>query len=183
MSIAIPSVGCFGPCSAKACDSVLAGLIGEQIHGVAGVVPQQMIGPAARLAERVGVGAAEEVGLHVHLQDLQFAGQDAFVDPLMTGIEAARMAGHGDDAGFPLHAHQPFGVGERVGHGDFDHDVLAGAHALLALRRVHLRRRASGSRHPGRAAPGSRPGSRSSAESSTAARLRAPTRHSSPQAK
>ena len=47
----------------------LAGLILEQIHGVAGVVPKQMIGPTARLAGRVHVGAPEEIGLHIHLLD------------------------------------------------------------------------------------------------------------------
>ena len=52
----------------------LAGLVLEQIDGVAGVVPQQMIGPAARLAGRVHVGAAEEIGLHVHLLDFELAG-------------------------------------------------------------------------------------------------------------
>jgi hypothetical protein len=30
---------------------------------VRGVVPKQMVGPAARLAQRIHVGAAEEIGL------------------------------------------------------------------------------------------------------------------------
>ncbi len=54
-----------------------ARLIGEQIDGVRGVMPQQMVGPGARLSQRVHVGAAEEIGLHVHLLDVELAGDDA----------------------------------------------------------------------------------------------------------
>ena len=167
ISMAIPSVGCLGPCSAKLLANLLARLIAEQVHRVAGVVPQQVIGPAARLAERIDVRPAEEIGLHVHLQHLELAREDALVDPLMAGVEAARMARHRDDAGFLLHPHEPLGVRERVGHGNLDHDVLAGAHALLALRRMQLRRRGQNHRIEPRAAPGSPPGSPSSAVSSS----------------
>ena len=58
-------------------------LVGEQVDGVRGVVPQQVVGPAARLAERVHVRAAEEVGLHVHLLDVELAGDDPLVHPLV----------------------------------------------------------------------------------------------------
>ena len=54
-----------------------ARLVLEQIDSVAGVVPQEVIGPRARLAERVGVGATEEISLHVHLQHLEFTGANA----------------------------------------------------------------------------------------------------------
>ena len=135
----------------------LAGLIGEQIHRVAGVVPQQMVGPAARLAERVHVGAPEEIGLHVHLLHLEFAGEHALVDPLMARIESSGVAGHRDDAGFLLHLQQALGVRHRVGHRDLDHHVLAGAHALFRLGGVHLRGRGTGSPLPDPAGAGTRP--------------------------
>src|SRR5688572_18156249 len=115
------------------------GLILEQIHGVAGVVPQQVVGPAARLAERIHVGAAEEVRLHVHLLDPDLAGQDLLAYPLVRGIEAPRMTTHADEAGFLLYAREFFGVPEVVGDRDFDLHVFAGAHALDALAGVHLR--------------------------------------------
>ena len=54
---------------------------------------------------------------------------------LVAGIEAARVAAHGDHAGFLLHLHQPFGIGQIVRDRDLDQHVLAGAHALLALLR------------------------------------------------
>jgi hypothetical protein len=66
---------------------------------VGGVVPQQVVGPAARLAQRVHVAAAEEVGLHVHLLDVELAGSDLLVDPLVAGVEAPGVAAHGDQAG------------------------------------------------------------------------------------
>ena len=118
-----------------------AGLILEQVDGVGGVVPEQVIGPAPRLARRVHVLAPEEIGLHVHLLDIQFALLDALVHPLMAGIEAPHVADHGDDAGFVGDLHQRLGVLDRVGDRDFDQHVLAGAHHLFALAEVHFRRR------------------------------------------
>ena len=63
------------------------------------------------------------------------------MDPLVTGVEAAGVAAHGDDAGFGLHFEETFGIGQVVGDGDFDHDVFAGAHALFGLGGVQLGRR------------------------------------------
>ena len=60
----------------------LAGLVLEQIDGVGGMVPQQVIGPAARLAGRVHVLSAEEISLHVHLLDFQLAFDDASCAPI-----------------------------------------------------------------------------------------------------
>ena len=51
---------------------------------------------------RVHVGAAEEVGLHVHLLDLQLARDDLLVHPLVARVEAARVAAHRDQAGLLL---------------------------------------------------------------------------------
>jgi hypothetical protein len=47
---------------------------------------------------------------------------------------------HGNDTGLALNSHQALRIRDRIRHGDLDHDVLAGAHALLALRRVYGRR-------------------------------------------
>ena len=140
----MPSCGCIGPCSACAREADFARLVLEQVHGVTGVMPQQMIGPTTRLAQRIGVGPAEEIGLHVHLLNLQLAGLDALMNPLVAGIEAPGVAAHADDARLLLHLQQPFGVGQVVGNRDFDHHVLARAHALLGLLRVHLGRASRG---------------------------------------
>ncbi len=64
-------------------DDVGAALVGEEVDGVRGVMPEEVVGPTPRLAERVQVGAAKEVRLHVHLEDPKFAGANALVDPLM----------------------------------------------------------------------------------------------------
>ena len=106
-----------------------------------GMVPEQVIGPAARLAERVHVGAAEEIGLHVHLLDMEFVRQNALVDELVARIEAARVADHRHETGFPLHRRDRLGVLEAVGQGDLDLHVLAGLEALDRLGGVHLGRR------------------------------------------
>ena len=71
------------PLHRVAIGDVLAGLVLEQVDGVGGVVPQQMVGPAPRVAGGVDVLAAEEIGLHVHLLDLQLAGLDLLVDVLV----------------------------------------------------------------------------------------------------
>ena len=54
--------------------------------------------------------AAEEVRLHVHLLDLQLAGGDAPVHPLMRRIEAARVPDHADQAGLLLQLVDGLGV-------------------------------------------------------------------------
>ena len=158
MSMAMPSSGCVGPCIAWTCDAVSAGLVLEQVDGVAGVVPEQVVGPAPRLAEGIHVGPAEEVGLHVHLQHPQLAGRDLLVDPLVAGVEAAGVAGHRDEARVLLRLHQRLGVGEAVRHRDLDLHVLAGLQALDGLRRVHLGGRAQDHRVDVLAASGCRPG-------------------------
>ena len=59
----------------------------------------------------------------------------------MAGIEAARVAGHGDESGLLLRFQNALGIGQRIGHGDLHLHVLAGAHALHGLIGVHLRGR------------------------------------------
>ena len=116
----------------------LAGLILEQVDGVGGMVPEQMVGPAPRIARCVDILAPEEIGLHVHLLDLQLALLDLLVDVLVARVEAPHVAAHRGDAGFLRDLHQRLGVLNRVGDRDFDQHVLAGAHYLLALAEVHL---------------------------------------------
>ena len=106
-----------------------------------GVMPQQMIGPGARLAERVHVGAAEEIGLHVHLLDMEFTFKDAPAHELMARVEAAGVADHGDEPGLLLHRDDRLGVLQAVGERNLDLHMLAGLEALQRLRGVHLRRR------------------------------------------
>src|SRR5262252_1502119 len=119
----------------------LAALVLKEIDRVGGVVPQEMVGPAARIARRVDVPAAKEVGLHVHLLDLELALLDLLVDVLVARIEPPHMAAHGGDAGLLGDLHQVLGVLDAVGDRDLDQHVLAGAHHLLALAEVHLGRR------------------------------------------
>ncbi len=118
----------------------LAGLILEQVHGMGGMVPEQMVGPTARLAGCVHVRAAEEISLHVHLQDFELTLRDPIVDPLMAGIEPAHVARHGGNAGFFRNRHQQLRVRHAVRDRNFDQHMLAGAHDLLTLAKVHLRR-------------------------------------------
>ena len=116
-------------------------LIGEQVHGVRCVMPQKMIGPRTRLAERVHVGAAEEIGLHVHLQNVEGPRLDALAHELVARVEAPGVADHRDEAGLRLHRDHRLGVGETVGERDLDLHVLAGLETREGLRRVHLGRR------------------------------------------
>src|SRR3546814_4599752 len=60
-----------------------AGLPGEKVDRMRGMVPQQVIGPAARLSLGVHVMAAKEIGLHVHLLDRQITRHDPAVNPLV----------------------------------------------------------------------------------------------------
>ena len=110
-----------------------ASLVGKQVHGVGSMVPQQVVGPATCLTQRVHVGAAEEVGLHIHLLDVEFAGLDLLVHPLVAGVEAAGVTHHGHLAGFLLHLQHFFGFCPAVGQRNFHLHVLASLHALDGL--------------------------------------------------
>src|SRR2546421_8645179 len=61
-----------------------------------------MVGPAARLTERVHVRTPEEECLDVHLLDVEFPGDDFPMHPLMAGVETAGMTAHRDPAGLFL---------------------------------------------------------------------------------
>src|SRR5262245_152257 len=116
-------------------------LVLEQVDGMGSVMPEQVIGPAARIARCIDVPAAEEIGLCVHLLDRELALLDALVDPLMARVEAAHVPAHRHDARFFRDLGQLLGVLDAVGDRDFHQHVLAGAHHLLALPKMQLRRR------------------------------------------
>src|SRR2546421_4906555 len=61
-----------------------------------------MVGPAARLTERVHVRTPEEECLDVHLLDVEFPGDDFPMHPLMAGVETAGMTAHRDQTGLFL---------------------------------------------------------------------------------
>ena len=111
----------------------LAGLVLEKVHGVAGMVPEEVVRPAAGLAESVHVGSAEEVGLYIQLLQLQLPGLKPAVQQLVTGIEAASVPTHGDEAGFPLGGYYQFGVRQGICDGDFHHDMFTRTHHLNGL--------------------------------------------------
>ena len=119
-----------------------AALPGEQIHRVRRVMPQQVVGPAARLAQRIHVAAAKEEGLHIHLLDLVLAVLDLAVHELMARIEAAGVAAHRHQAGLALQVDHCLRIPPAVGQRDLDLHMLAGLQALKRLRRMHLGRRA-----------------------------------------
>ncbi len=119
-----------------------AGLPGEQIDSVRGVMPEQVIGPAPRLAFGVHVLATEEIGLDVHLLDGEVARRDPVVDELVARIEPAGVADHAGQAGFLLLSQHCLGIAQAVGERDLDLDMLARVHALDRLVGVHLRGRA-----------------------------------------
>ena len=105
-------------------------------------MPQQMIGPATRLPQSVHVGATEEVGLHIHLLNVEFARFDFVVHPLVAGVEATGVTTHRHQAFFFGHAHDFLGVFPAVGQGDFHLHMLASVQASQALCGVHLGGRA-----------------------------------------
>src|SRR5213593_3054103 len=89
-----------------------AGLVLEEIDRVAGMMPQQMVRPAARLAFGIHVGAAEKEGLYDQVLQLQFARFDSLVNPLMARVEAAGVSAHGHETRFFLDRENSFRVGE-----------------------------------------------------------------------
>src|SRR6476620_1319777 len=125
-----------------AVDHRLATLVLKQVYGMGRVVPQEMIGPAARLTGCIHVGATKEVGLYVHLQDLKLTFLNPFVNPLVTGIEATDVPSHSHDASFPLNFKQRLRVLDAVGDRDLDQHMSASAHHLfrmLAMQRCWSR--------------------------------------------
>ena len=89
-----------------------AGLILKQVYRMAGVVPQQMVGPTARLAQGIHICPSKEVRFHDQMLNREFTGLYPVMDPLMTGIKTSDMVNHRHHACFFLHLHHPFGVGQ-----------------------------------------------------------------------
>ena len=142
----MPRAGCDGSLDRVRRHDVAARLPREQVDGVRGVMPEQVVGPRARLAQRIHVRATEEVGLHVHLLDAELAGPDLPVHPLVARIEPARVPHHRDLAGRLLQPRHRLRVLQGVGERDLDLDVLARLEAGDRLCGVHLRRRAEDDR-------------------------------------
>ena len=113
-------------------------LVLEEIDRVRGMVPKQMICPAAGLTERVHIRAAEKVGLHIHLLDVESACFDFLVHILMRGIEAPGVAAHGDLAGGLSCLHYFLTIGIHITQRDFHLHMLARFQASQRLRRMHL---------------------------------------------
>jgi hypothetical protein len=112
----------------------------KQIDRVAGVVPEQMVRPAARLAEQIQIRAAKEKCLHDQLLYFQFTCLNPVTDPLVTWIESARVTDHRNLAGFLLHINDTSGISKRVRHRYFNHDMLSGTHDLFRLICMDLSR-------------------------------------------
>ena len=88
----------------------------------------------------------KEVGLHVHLLDVELAGLDLLMHPLVAGVEAACVAAHGHQARLPLQHHHGLAFGQHVAQRNLHPHVLAGPQAGQALRSVQLRGRAQNHR-------------------------------------
>jgi hypothetical protein len=115
-----------------------ARLVDEQVDRVAGVVPEQAVGPGAGPAQRVLVLPPEEERLDHQVLQRELALGDAPVNPPVARVEAAGVAHHGDGAGALLRRHHGLGAGQAVGHGDLDQHVLARLHDLDGLGGVQL---------------------------------------------
>ena len=123
-------------------DDGAARLIRKQVHGVGSVVPQQVVGPATGLAQRIHVGAAEKVGLHIHLLDVELTGFNLLVHPLVAGVKATGVAHHGDQTGLLLQLGHFLRILQGVSKRNFNLHMLAGLQAGNGLLGVHLRGRA-----------------------------------------
>ena len=123
-------------------DDGAAALVSEQIHRVRGVVPEQVVGPAAGLAQRVHVGAAEKIGLYIHLLDVELTGLDLVVHPLVAGVETAGVTHHGHQTGFLLYTQNFLAFFVDIAQRNLDLYVLARLQAGQGLAGVHLRGRA-----------------------------------------
>src|SRR4051794_16239420 len=88
----------------------LASLVLEQVDRVAGVVPEEVVRPAPRLALQVDVGTPEEERLNVEVLDRELAADDALAHPLMARVEASNVASHRHDARLPLDLDELLGV-------------------------------------------------------------------------
>ena len=127
-----------GPLNCIGFDDGTTRLVCKQVNGVGRMVPQQMIGPAASLAQGIHVGATEEVSLNIHLLNVELACFDFLMDPLVAGIETTGVTAHGHLTRFLGKAHHFFGIFPAVCQWNFYLNVLTRFQACNRLRRMHL---------------------------------------------
>src|SRR5437660_4731089 len=96
-----------------------------------------MVGPAARLAERVHVRTPEEECLDVHLLDVEFPGDDFPMHPLMAGVETAGMSAHRGQAGLCLELRTCLSIAPGIRQRDLDLALVAGFQARPRSCRGH----------------------------------------------
>ena len=113
-------------------------LVSEQIDRVRSMMPKQMVGPATGLAERIHIGAAKEIRLHIHLLDVEFPGFDLVVHILMAGVKTTRVPTHGDQAFFFGQRHYGIRIFPAVCQRNFHLHMFACFQASDALGCVHL---------------------------------------------
>jgi len=75
-------------------DDRRSALVGEQVDRVRGMVPEQVVGPAAGFAQGIDIAAAEEIGLYIELLQIELAGNDLLMHILVARIEAPRVTAH-----------------------------------------------------------------------------------------
>ena len=85
-----------------------------------------------------GMHPHQNMEIVTYVLDGELALLYSLVNPLVARIEAADVPAHGDDAGLFGDPHQPLGILDAVGDGDFHEHMLSGPHHLLALPEVHL---------------------------------------------
>ena len=119
-----------------------SGLVGKEVYGMGGVMPEEMVGPAARLAQGIDVGTPKKISLHIHLLDVVLAAGDSLADPLMTRIKTPGMAHHGDPPLLLLQVRERLGIRPRIRHRDLDLNMLASPKTLHRLFGMNLSRRA-----------------------------------------
>jgi hypothetical protein len=119
--------------------SDLSSLMLELIHRVTRVVPEKVICPAAGFAFGIYIGSAKEERLNDEVLQSEFSFLNSVVNPLMAGIEAARVASHRGETGFLCDLQNHFRVCQIIRNRNFHLNVLACPHHLYRLFRVHLR--------------------------------------------
>src|SRR4051812_670198 len=83
---------------------------GREVDRMAGVMPQQVIGPAARLTEHVEVGATHEIRLDHQMLQVKAAGAYPLAQEPVRSGEAARVRDHDRCAGSTLRSGHPLGT-------------------------------------------------------------------------
>src|SRR4029078_8261001 len=117
----------------------LSGLMLELIHRVTRVVPEKVIRPTSGFAFCIHIGSTKEECLNDEMLKCEFSFFDPVVNPLMAGIETARVTSHRGQTGFFCDVQDHFPVCEFVGNRNFHLNVFSCPTHLTPLFRVHLR--------------------------------------------